>query len=182
MIRYGVGLWFGVVLLSAHMTAAAADAKVGVIDVAALLQGSPQAEKIQAQLRKEFEPRIRELQSQQDRIKSMEEDFSKNAVMLSEEQRKKKERDIIALRQDYKHAAENLQVDLRLREREEQGPLQEKLGNAIDSFGASNSYDLILGAFPVPIDDSRTVTTLRVIYAADGIDVTDRVLEVLRGQ
>ena len=181
MSKYGVGLLLGMVLAVAG-SPAMAETKIGVIDVATLLQGSPQAEKIQSQLRKEFEPRIRELQSQQDRIKAMEDDFSKNAVLLSEDQRKKKERDIIAMRQDYKHAAENLQVDLRLREREEQGPLQEKLSNAIDQFGSSGSYDLILGAFPVPVDETRSVTTLRVIYAADGIDVTDQVLEVLRAQ
>lgn len=182
MSRYGLSVVLGMALLAANPSGAWAQMRIGVIDVASLLQGSPQAEKIQSQLRKEFEPRIRELQSQQDRIKSMEEDFSKNAVLLSEDQRKKKERDIIAMRQDYKHSAENLQVDLRLREREEQGPLQEKLANAIDQFGASGNYDLIFGAFPVPLDENRSITTLRVIYAADGVDVTDQVLEVLRAQ
>lgn len=145
---------------------ALAELKVGYVNAAALLQGSPQAEAVQNKLRGEFTPKRNELESKQARIKQLEEDLNKNGLMLSEEQRKKRERDIIEARRDLKYTSDQFEDDLRLRQSEEVGKLREQLLAAVDKFAKSEGYDLILYE--------------GVMYADEAVDVTERVLQVLK--
>jgi outer membrane protein len=156
----------GAALLWAIAGSAAAELKIGYVNAAALLQGSPQAEAVQQRLRGEFAPKRRELEAKQAKIKQMEDELGKNGLMLSEEQRKKRERDIIEARRDIKYTSDQFEDDLRLRQAEEVGKLREQLLTAVESFAKKEGYDLILYE--------------GVIYAAEAVDVTDRVLQVLK--
>ena len=84
----GAALWMGVTVSGA----ARAETKIGYVNPAALLQESPQAEQIQRRLQQEFSGRRDELERQQKRIRDLEADLQKNAMLLSEEQRRKRER------------------------------------------------------------------------------------------
>lgn len=161
---------FSAIVLLMVVTApvGAVEVKIGVVNVPALLKGSPQAEKVQTKLRQEFEPRSKELGAQQSKIKAAEEEFSKNGVLLSEEQRGKKEREIIAQRRDFNHAKEAFEDDFRLRQSEELGGLREQLVKAVDEFGRSQKYDVILAE--------------GVIFASDTVDVTEPILKILKAQ
>ena len=96
----------------------------------------------------------------------MEQDLSKNGLMLSEDQRKAKERQIIDGRRELKHAQDEFQDDLRIRQSEEVGKLREQLLGAVEKFAKANAYDLILYE--------------GVIYASDALNVTDQVLALLK--
>lgn len=155
-----------VLALAGLATPAVAELKVGFVNAAALLQGSPQAEAVQNKLRQEFTPKRSELESKQAKIRQMEEDLGKNGLMLSDEQRKKRERDIIEARRDLKYTSDQFEDDLRIRQSEEVGRLREQLLAAVESFAKRDGYDLILYE--------------GVMYASDAVDVTDRVLQVLK--
>ncbi len=146
--------------------ALAADLKVGYVNASALLQASPQAEVVQKKLRDEFTPRRQQLESRAKRLEQQEQDLSKNGLMLSEDQRKAKEREIIDGRRELKHAQDEFQDDLRIRQSEEVGKLREQLLGAVEKFAKTNSYDLILYE--------------GVIYASDALNVTDQVLALLK--
>jgi outer membrane protein len=148
----------GAALLWAIAGSAAAELKIGYVNAAALLHG--------LRLRGEFAPKRRELEAKQAKIKQMEDELGKNGLMLSEEQRKKRERDIIEARRDIKYTSDQFEDDLRLRQAEEVGKLREQLLTAVESFAKKEGYDLILYE--------------GVIYAAEAVDVTDRVLQVLK--
>lgn len=160
-------LWaFGLVGSLLLAPALAADLKIGYVNAAALLQASPQAEAVQKKLRDEFTPRRQQLEARAKRLEQMEQDLSKNGLMLSEDQRKAKEREIIDGRRELKHAQDEFQDDLRIRQSEEVGRLREQLLAAVEKFATANGYDLILYE--------------GVIYASDALNVTDQVLALLK--
>ena len=160
-------LWaFGLIGSLLLAPALAADLKVGYVNASALLQASPQAEAVQKKLRDEFTPRRQQLESRAKRLEQMEQDLGKNGLMLSEDQRKAKEREIIDGRRELKHAQDEFQDDLRIRQSEEVGKLREQLLTAVEKFAKSGGYDLILYE--------------GVIYANDALNVTDEVLALLK--
>ncbi len=160
-------LWaFGLLGSLLLAPALAADLKVGYVNASALLQASPQAEAVQKKLRDEFTPRRQQLESRAKRLEQMEQDLSKNGLMLSEDQRKAKEREIIDGRRELKHAQDEFQDDLRIRQSEEVGKLREQLLTAVEKFAQAGGYDLILYE--------------GVIYANDALNVTDEVLALLK--
>lgn len=144
----------------------AADLKIGYVNASALLQASPQAESVQKKLRDEFTPRRQQLEMRAKRLEQLEQDLSKNSLMLSEDQRKAKEKEIIDGRRELKHAQDEFQDDLRIRQSEEVGKLREQLLAAVERFAKTNNYDLILYE--------------GVIYASDALNVTDKVLALLK--
>jgi outer membrane protein len=144
----------------------AADLKIGYVNASALLQASPQAESVQKKLRDEFTPRRQQLEMRAKRLEQLEQDLSKNSLMLSEDQRKAKEKEIIDGRRELKHAQDEFQDDLRIRQSEEVGKLREQLLAAVEKFAKTNNYDLILYE--------------GVIYASDALNVTDKVLALLK--
>lgn len=157
----GAALWMGVTVSGA----AQAEAKIGYVNPAALLQESPQAEQIQRRLQQEFSGRRDELERQQKRIRDLEADLQKNAMLLSEEQRRKRERDVIETRREFKHTKEKFEDDLRLRQQEELDKLREQLLAAVQAFAKERDYDLILFE--------------GVIYWDKSVDVTPEVLKRL---
>lgn len=158
----------GAVVLMGFLPAAQAELKIGVINTQALLQASPQAEAVQKKLRGEFEPRTVELKSRQEKLAKLQQEFQKNAMLLSEEQREKKERDLVAKGRDFKNAKEALEDDFRMRQQQELGKLQEQLLKAVEQFAKRNKYDLILAD--------------GVIFASPAANVTEQVLNVLKQQ
>lgn len=154
------------IVLASLAAPALAELKVGYVNAAALLQGSPQAEAVQGKLRSEFMPKRNELESKQAKIKQMEDELNKNGLMLSEDQRKKRERDIIEARRDLKYTSDQFEDDLRLRQAEEVGKLREQLLSAVEGFAKAEGFDLILYE--------------GVMYAKETVDVTDRVLQRLK--
>lgn len=157
----GAALWMGVTVSGA----AHAETKIGYVNPAALLQESPQAEQIQRRLQQEFSGRRDELERQQKRIRDLEADLQKNAMLLSEEQRRKRERDVIETRREFKHTKEKFEDDLRLRQQEELDKLREELLAAVQEFAKQRDYDLILFE--------------GVIYWDQSVDVTPEVLKRL---
>lgn len=165
MLRFGCGALVGALLLGASLPASA-ELKIGFVNAAALLQGSPQAEAVQKKLRDEFSPRRREIEAKQAKIKQTAEDLQKNGMLLSDEQRAQREREVVEGQRELKYAQDKFEDDLRLRQQDEVGRLRGQLLGAVEAYAKEAGYDLILYE--------------GVIYAKDTINVTGKVLEVLK--
>ena len=83
-----IALFLGL-LLTANVSFA--DLKVGVVNIPAVLEKAPQAEKAKKRLEQEFKPRDNQLVSQQKDIQSMQEKLKKDAAVMGESQRNKLE-------------------------------------------------------------------------------------------
>jgi len=92
--------------------------KIEVINPLRFTIGSPQAEKIRSQLRKEFAPRDRELGVALKKLKASEDKLTKEAAIMSEADRKILERSIITQRRELKRNQDMFREDLMHRRNE----------------------------------------------------------------
>ncbi len=153
---------FTVLAAAAH----AADTRIGIVNTAKLLKEAPQAEAARKKLESEFAPRDAKIVDLQKRIKKLEDKLSKDAAIMSEAARKKKEREIVSKKRDVKRIREEFTEDFNFRRNEEIGKLQKLVSETILSLAKEKQYDIILNE--------------SVIYASQQVDITVNVLKRLR--
>lgn len=146
--------------------ASADELKLGFVDTAYLLKKAPQADAARKKLEKEFAPREKKIVVMQKKLKTIEDSMSTNAIVMSDSDRKRNEREVLSLQRDIKRAKEEFNEDLNLRRNDELGKLQKIVFDAIVRIAKKDNYDLILG-------DS-------VLFANKRVNVTDRVLQQLK--
>ena len=142
-----------------------AELKIGFVNVAKVLEKAPQAEKAKKRLEKEFSPRDKQLVSQGKEIKKLEEKLSRDAAVMSESERRRLEKDIIAKKRDAKRSQQEFKEDFNMRRNEELTKLQRRIMEAIKALAKDEKFDLLL--------------TDGVILASQQVDVTNQVQEKL---
>ena len=105
---------------------------------------------------------------QLNKIKQMEGDLEKNALVIKETERRAKERDLLLLKRELKRATQEFREDYNQRRNEELAVLQKIVYKAIVEIAKQERYDLILHE--------------GTVYASDRIDITDKVLKTLSRQ
>lgn len=157
-----IALFLGL-LLTANVSFA--ELKVGFVNIPAVLEKAPQAEKAKKRLEQEFSPRDKQLVSQQKEIQSMEEKMSRDASVMSDSEKRNLEKDVLNKKRDAKRAQQEFSEDFNVRRNEELGKLQRRIVEAIREIAKDQSFDLLL--------------TDGVIYANDQIDITNQVQKKL---
>ncbi|MCF7967492.1 OmpH family outer membrane protein [Methylobacter sp. Wu8] len=142
-----------------------ADLKIGFVNIPAVLEKAPQAEKAKKRLEQEFSPRDKQLVAQQKEIQSMDEKMTRDAAVMSEKERGNMEKDILNKKRDAKRAQQEFSEDFNVRRNEELGKLQSRIVEVIRGIAKEQSFDLLL--------------TDGVIYANEQIDVTAQVQQKL---
>lgn len=151
-----------------YVHADAAELKIGYVNAAKVIDQAPQGEVALKKLETEFGARDKELVAMQNKIKQIENDLEKNALVIKESDRRAKERDLLLLKRDLKRATQEFREDYNQRRNEELAVLQKIVYKAILEIAKQEKYDLIMheGA----------------VYASDKIDITDKVLKTLGKQ
>lgn len=148
------------------MTAQAEDYRIGAVNAVRILEQSPQAERLRAEIEREFSPRDRQLVDDQKKLKEMEDRMERDAAIMSEAERQELEREIINLRRELKRNQDQFREDLSYRRNEELSRIQKEIVQAIQTVAKQNNYDLVLSE--------------GVIFASTRIDITDLVIEHLK--
>ncbi|MCB1829542.1 MAG: OmpH family outer membrane protein [Chromatiaceae bacterium] len=147
--------------------AAAADVKIGVVDVAKLLEESPQAEGLRKRLDSEFQRRSQELLSQQKQLKNLTDKLTRDGAVMSSSEQTRLEQDIRTRRRQLKASSDEFREDLNLRRNEESQKLRLQLTEVIHQLGKDENIDLILD---------------NAVYASGRVNLTEKVLARLRAQ
>jgi outer membrane protein len=158
----------GIVLISAALLfpgMAAAELKIGFVDLAKLSENAPQIIAAQGKIDAEFSSREKELVELQRKLAKMEETLTTEGAVMSESERSTKEREILSKRRELKRAQDEFRDDLNIRKNEMLRAVNKEIGAAIEAFAKQDKYDLILAQ--------------GVMYAGDKVDVTDRILKRL---
>lgn len=145
-----------------------AQTKIGVVDYSRLLEESPQAKAVSEAMRNEFAPRTRELQNQQQQLKSREEKFNKDAATMTVEQRSKAEKELRDGARDFARRQSELQDDINAKRNEELSRLQRTLIEEVRSYAKAQGFDLVLAD--------------GVIFANAAMDITPAVLAALQAK
>lgn len=159
---------FILIALLFSVSFAYAGQKIAFVNQAKLLQKAPQAESARSKLQKEFSKRDKSLVSLQKQIKSSATKLQKDAAILSASELNKLKRKITLLRRDLERDKAAFKEDLSIRQNEELVKLQKSVLKSIQTIAKNENYDLI-------ISDG-------VIYASKQIDITDKILALLKKQ
>jgi outer membrane protein len=125
----------------------------------------------QSQFNKEVEQLNAEMETEEQEIRKMEEDFSKQALILSDVKKKEKETEIETKKEAWKKKANDLfGPDGRVERRNAEltKPLLDKINTVLEQIAISEGYLMILD----------TVNG-NIAYAKKELDITDKVLEEL---
>lgn len=147
------------------ISAQSAELKVGYVQVDKILQEAPQTAESGKKLEREFSPRSQELDRMAKQIKDLETVLDKDGITITEAERRNKERDIQNIKVEFQRKQRELREDINLRKNEELGSLQDRINKAVQTVAKAENYDLVMYS--------------GVAYAADKIDITDKVLKLL---
>ncbi|TAL42178.1 MAG: OmpH family outer membrane protein [Methylovulum sp.] len=157
-----IALFLGL-LLTANVSFA--ELKIGFVNIPAVLEKAPQAEKAKKRLEQEFSPRDKQLVAQQKEIQSKEERMTRDGAVMGDAERSNLEKDILNKKRDAKRSQQEFSEDFNARRNEELGKLQRRIVEAIRAIAKDQHFDLLL--------------TDGVIYASEQIDVTAQVQQKL---
>jgi outer membrane protein len=142
----------------------AADFKIGYVNAVKVIEEAPQGEAALKKLEAEFAPRDKQIVEMQNRLKQLEQDLEKNALVLKENEHRSKEFEIATLKRDLRRATQEFREDYNLRRNEELAALQKIVQKTIADIAKQENYDLILES---------------AVYAGPKVDVTDKILKKL---
>ena len=145
---------------------AMAATKVGYVEVAKVLQASPQVKAIKERIRREFAKRDDQLVAEQKKLKKLKEKLARDAAIMSEAESKRLERDIIARTRKLKNAQSEFQEDLALRQNEELAKLRKVISEVVIKVAKRGGSDMILES--------------GVVWAADKVNITSQVIKELK--
>jgi len=152
-------------MLAVTVTAVeAADIKIGFVDVERIRRESAPAERASKQLEKEFAPRAQELQRREAQIKSLQSQLEKEAMTLSESERRAREQELSRASVDFQRMQREYREDLNMRRNQELASLFERADRVIKQIADAEKFDLILQ---------------EAVFRSPRIDITDRVLKAL---
>lgn len=161
-----IGVALGLAVLGP--AASAEDYKIGFVNVARVLEQSPQAEEARGRIELEFEPRDRTLLAEQQKIRDSEDKLARDGEKMSDAERAKLERDLRALRRELRRVQEEFREDLSLRRSQELSQLQTEVNEVIQGFARSERFDLIMSD--------------GVVFYGERVDITDEILSRLKTQ
>lgn len=152
------------ILYTAHSQAA--ELKIGVVNMATLLQKSPQATAATRELHQKFDSRSKALQAEQDKIKKLQDQINRNGAVMSATQLQGLQSQLDNLQQDLSQKQSDFSSDFNTQRNDELRTIQQSILKAVDEYAKSHGYNLIIGE--------------GVFYADGTVDITNQVLAQLQ--
>lgn len=140
------------------------ESKVGFVSTERIFREAAPAKAAQTKIEQEFSRREKELQEMAGRLKSMSEKLDKEAAVLAETDRIKRQRDLADLDKDFQRKQREFREDLNQRRNEELAIVLERTNKVIKQIAEAEKYDIVFQ---------------EAVYASPRIDITDKVLKAL---
>lgn len=138
--------------------------KIGFVNTERILRDSAPAKAAQTKIESEFKKREEEIQRLGNNLRSAAQKFEKDAPVLSESDRNKRQRELANIDADLQRKRRELQEDFNRRRNEEFATIIERANTAIKRIAEKDNYDMIL-------QDAVTVNPR--------VDITDKVIQAL---
>jgi len=160
--------WLLLALVFVGTSVNAAELKIGVVNAGAVLDQSPQKTQALSRLEKEFSARGKSLEGKLKALRADQDKLSKDGAILGADEQKAKERKIMSDQRELKRLQDEYSEDLSIRRNEELRKLEQKIAQTIVDLAKKESYDLVVYQ--------------GVIFASDKVDMTAKVLQLLKAQ
>jgi outer membrane protein len=148
--------------------APAAGGKFGFVHTERILRDSAPAQRAQKKIEAEFQKRDRELAGIAAELKRMQAELDKEAMTMSESQRRTKEREFGELNREFQRKQREFREDLNQRRNEELREVVEQANRVIRQIAEQEKFDIIFQEMPA--------------YVSPRIDITDKVIKALEGK
>ncbi|MDR0735823.1 MAG: OmpH family outer membrane protein [Zoogloeaceae bacterium] len=154
----------GALILSVASSVEATELKIGYVDTQRIFRNAPAAVQAAKDIEKEFSGRDQELQKVAKKLQGMQENMEKNAVTMSESERRAKEREYAELSREFQRKQREFREDLSLRQNEAYATISDRATKVIRQIAENEKFDLILQD---------------VIWVNPRLDITDKVVKAL---
>lgn len=155
-----------VVLLGLALPAFAGASTVVYIDMQKAVQNTKDGAKAKKELEGEFNAKKKKLQTTEEKLKKMQEDLEKKAMVLSDDVRQKKQQEFQEEMYGYQKLVAQSQQEIQKREQDLTKPILEKMQKIIEQLSKDKGYDLVL---------ERAGNN--VLWAKKDADITDEVVQ-----
>jgi outer membrane protein len=141
-----------------------AGAKIGFVSTERIMKDANPAKAAQAKIEQDFARRDKELQDLNARLRSASEKLDKEASVLAESDRMRRQREIAEMDRDFQRRQREFREDLNQRRNEELSVVLEKANRAIKEIAEREKFDLILQ---------------EAVFVSPRMDITDQVVKLL---
>jgi outer membrane protein len=145
---------------------AQAELKAAYINSAQILKNAPQAIKAVENMKKEFQGREQAIRTLAQEVQGQESSLQKDGAIMSENQKKKIENEILEKKRKIRFDAQSLKEDIDLRRKQEIQKVRNSVTAVIKSYAKKHGYDFVF--------------TDSVAFASDKVDITDDILKELK--
>ncbi len=142
----------------------AQDMKVGVVNTERIFREATPYKAAQSKIEQEFSKRQKDLEAMATRVKSMADRLDKDAAVLSESDRNKRQRELVEADKDFQRTQREFKEDLNQRRNEEMANVIDRTNRVIKQIAETEKYDLVLQ---------------EAVYISPRVDITDKVLKAL---
>lgn len=156
----------GLLVGTAPSALAQQELKVGFVNIQKVFSNAPQAAAAEESIQTEFKKRQEEIKKLQQEILSLREKLGREGLTMGDEERGELEDQLLRKDRKFRWEQQIYDEDLKIRRNEVLGEVQDEIVKAIYKIGQNEKYDLIL--------------TDGVIYSDSRVNLTDRVVELLK--
>jgi outer membrane protein len=146
------------------LTAQAQELKVGVVNLDRVLRDATPAKAAQAKLDVEFNRRAKELNENEQKLKTASDKFERDATTLGEGERIRRQRELVDQDRELQRKRREFQEDLNQRKNEELASVLERANKVVKQIFDQEKFDLILQ---------------EAVFASSRVDITDKVIKAL---
>jgi outer membrane protein len=168
--RAGLAAVF-LLLVSAPGLAAAADIKVGYVDLQRALNESSAGKRAKEDFKGQVDRLETQLKGKKQELDKLKEDLERKGTVMRDEERRRLESEFENKRLDLKRRFEDSQAELQKKDQELTGKIIQDLQGIIKEVGDRDGYTLILELGSSP-----------VLYYKKSSDITDEILGVYNGR
>ena len=161
-------LFFTIAFVLLFQAGAYAETKIGVFSMPVVMNKCDYGKAVTSKLKAKFEPMESELQRDADAIKKLESELKNQDLALKLEAKQDKQREYRRLARDYQDSVAAYRQKRQMEQQKLGQPIVEKIIEVMTQYGKDNKFTIIL-----------EMSSSGVSYIADGIDITDNLVEAL---
>jgi outer membrane protein len=151
-------------VLAGHGVQAQDALRLGFVNTDRLLRDSAPAKAAVAKLEQEFGKREKDLQEQGARLRSLVERLERDAQVMQDTERQRRQREVGELEKDFQRKQREFREAFTERRNEEQGLLEERIKRTIRQVSEAEKLDLVLND---------------AVFVNPRIDITEKVIRAL---
>ncbi len=139
---------------------------VGRVNMQKVILSVSDGQKVRDQIKGDFDKKQKEIQKEEESIKSAQESYQKQALVMSDDAKGKKEKEIQQMIVNIQKKTMDYQKQIQKMEEDLMGPVLERLKTVINDVSTKESVDLTVESGSTPI----------LLYAKKEVDLSDKII------